>query len=109
MFPERTPVIMTAYEIFDTLLDDPMIIGSEFKEEKMDLLSTSMQESGLFGEQNEVRVIRRIWSPASLVELQILAFVDQFFISYGVDHLIQAKSTLVVKVGNRRAYIPLVK
>ena len=66
---------MTAYEIFDTLLDDPMIIGSEFKEEKMDLLSTSMQESGLFGEQNEVRVIRRIWSPASLVELQTRAIV----------------------------------
>lgn len=44
---------MTAYEIFDTFLDDPMIMGSEYKEEKIDLLSNVVQESGLFGDQNE--------------------------------------------------------
>jgi len=43
---------MTTLGIFENFLDDP-VMESELKSDKMDLLSTSIQESGLFNEANE--------------------------------------------------------
>lgn len=44
---------MTTLGMFENFLDDPVIMESELKSDKMDLLSTSIQESGLFNEANE--------------------------------------------------------
>jgi hypothetical protein len=46
---------MTMLGIFDSFLDDHMGMDSDLKDgDKLDLLSASIQESGLFGEQSEV-------------------------------------------------------
>ena len=46
---------MTTLGIFENFLDDPVMVESDLKSDKLDLLSTSMQESGLFNGDNEVR------------------------------------------------------
>jgi len=48
---------MSTLGFFEGFLDDQIVIGSELKEEKMDLLSSSIQESGLFNDQTEVSVV----------------------------------------------------
>lgn len=54
---------MTTLGMFENLLEDPMMMGCDLKNEKMDLLSTSIQESGLFNDNTEVRlhVCCNIW------------------------------------------------
>ena len=45
---------MTTLSIFENFLDDPVMMESDLKSDKMDLLSTSIHESGLFNEGSEV-------------------------------------------------------
>ena len=45
---------MTTLGIFENFLDDPVMMESDLKSDKMDLLSTSIHESGLFNEGSEV-------------------------------------------------------
>lgn len=45
---------MSTLGIFENFLDDPVMMESDLKSDKMDLLSTSIQESGLFNEGSEV-------------------------------------------------------
>ena len=53
---------MTTLGIFENFLDDPVMVESDLKSDKMDLLSTSIQESGLFNGDNEVIVVTdAIW------------------------------------------------
>jgi len=44
---------MSTLGIFENFLDDPVMMESDLKSDKMDLLSTSIQESGLFNEGTE--------------------------------------------------------
>jgi len=44
---------MTTLGFFENLLDDQVMMESDLKSDKMDLLSTSIQESGLFNEGSE--------------------------------------------------------
>jgi len=50
---KETEKTMATLGLFENLLEDPMIVECDMKSEKIDLLSTSMQESGLFGEHTE--------------------------------------------------------
>ena len=56
---------MTTLGIFENFLDDP-VMESELKSDKMDLLSTSIQESGLFNEANEVSCKRHMVAACEL-------------------------------------------
>ena len=47
---------MTTLGFFENLLDDQVMMESDLKSDKMDLLSTSIQESGLFNEGSEVSI-----------------------------------------------------
>jgi len=44
---------MTTLGMFENFLDDPVMMESDLKSDKMDLLSTSIHESGLFNEGSE--------------------------------------------------------
>ena len=52
---------MNTLEFFDPI--GPMMVGSEFKEDEMDFLTKTIQESGLFSEQHEVNfdLLISIW------------------------------------------------
>lgn len=65
---------MTTLGIFENLLEDPMIMDCELKNEKMDLLSTSIQESGLFNDNGDVSC--NIWHTGKLADQALQSFQD---------------------------------